>query len=268
MLLYPALRIAETLGVISNEMAGTKDHWYDYGARFYDPALGRFHSVDPLLEKYYGTTPFAYVSNNPLRFTDPDGRDKLDRIIRRAKRQYRKAERQNPQANNNSITMWTGKNGNNYVMVNSSDGAWVRNASLKPKNPKQALFQNGGFTKDGNGGWQPRTKARNPDGRSIDMSDPKLQQGSEILNTLKKAFGDIVEDVAIDHVNPHGEIESTDSQLNSVGDSVDVPLLILRTDEGGIYRDHRRLRGAHRSNGRFVSDEYFKKKESNEEENK
>ena len=47
---------------------------YDSHARFYDPALDRFMSVDPLCEKYYSISPYAYCLNNPLGHIDPDGK--------------------------------------------------------------------------------------------------------------------------------------------------------------------------------------------------
>jgi RHS repeat-associated protein len=50
--------------------------WYDYGARFYDPGVGRFTGVDPLADDamQVDKSPYAYAWNNPVNLTDPDGR--------------------------------------------------------------------------------------------------------------------------------------------------------------------------------------------------
>ena len=50
-------------------------NWYDYGARMYDPALGRFTTVDPSSESYYNSSPYAYCGNEPVGRVDPDGKD-------------------------------------------------------------------------------------------------------------------------------------------------------------------------------------------------
>ena len=51
---------------------------YYFGARYQDPKLGIFISVDPLAEKFRGWSSYTYALNNPLKFIDPDGRSSKD----------------------------------------------------------------------------------------------------------------------------------------------------------------------------------------------
>lgn len=49
--------------------------WYDYGARMYDPVTGVWSTMDPLAEKYYNISPYAYCANNPMMYVDPNGEE-------------------------------------------------------------------------------------------------------------------------------------------------------------------------------------------------
>ena len=48
--------------------------WYDVQARQYDPVVPSWHTIDPLAEKYYCISPYAYCVNNPVMYFDPDGK--------------------------------------------------------------------------------------------------------------------------------------------------------------------------------------------------
>jgi RHS repeat-associated protein len=46
---------------------------YDFGARQYNPVTARWDRMDPLCEKYYGVSPYAYCHGDPVNRFDPDG---------------------------------------------------------------------------------------------------------------------------------------------------------------------------------------------------
>ncbi|RPD39489.1 DUF6443 domain-containing protein [Chitinophaga barathri] len=47
--------------------------WYDFGARMYDPQIGKWQGMDRYADVYRGVSPYAYSLNNPLRYIDKDG---------------------------------------------------------------------------------------------------------------------------------------------------------------------------------------------------
>ena len=69
---------------------------YYYGARYYDPRISVWMSVDPMAYKNFDYTPFAYCSNNPTNSIDPDGRDDYEinrrgRVVKRIETKERDA---------------------------------------------------------------------------------------------------------------------------------------------------------------------------------
>jgi RHS repeat-associated protein len=59
---------------------------YDYGARMYDPQLGRFHTLDPMAVFTPGISPYTYADDNPVNYIDYYGLGKEEREKRRRER--------------------------------------------------------------------------------------------------------------------------------------------------------------------------------------
>jgi RHS repeat-associated protein len=54
---------------------GTGLEEYDYGARFLDPQIGQWRTIDPHASKYANASPYCYSENNPIVRIDPTGKD-------------------------------------------------------------------------------------------------------------------------------------------------------------------------------------------------
>ncbi len=59
-----------------NETVSTGEGTQDYGMRIYNPALGRFLSVDPLQKEFAWNSSYAFSENDVIRAVDLDGAEK------------------------------------------------------------------------------------------------------------------------------------------------------------------------------------------------
>lgn len=66
-------------GVLKDdEIYGSTGTSYDFGARMYDPRVGRWLSLDPLAGKYSHQSPYNFGLNNPILLVDLNGEEPID----------------------------------------------------------------------------------------------------------------------------------------------------------------------------------------------
>ncbi|GAA0875025.1 hypothetical protein GCM10009118_14330 [Wandonia haliotis] len=93
---------------------------FDYrGARYYDSDLGRFLSLDPLAAKFPAWSAYNYVLGNPVKFTDPDGKEPEDIIFKgQNKKELKRAikfQRKNDSQFNATYNQWKSDD-NNHIL--------------------------------------------------------------------------------------------------------------------------------------------------------
>jgi len=104
----------------------TGNHYY--GARYYDPKLSVWLSVDPLASKFHNLSPYNFVENNPLMMIDPDGRgpwiyDQLEdgTYQRRKVEENDGGENFHTYHNNDGTTSYYDQKAGTFVTVNNSE---------------------------------------------------------------------------------------------------------------------------------------------------
>lgn len=109
--------------------------------RHYDPAIGRFNSIDKLSEIAYGISPYAFANNNPIRFVDPSG---LSAVYNWGTGKY---------TDNGIVVSFDDamtSNGVNFFSVNSATAGYVYEMMA---DSYQATRRDGGAGDRGGSGW-------------------------------------------------------------------------------------------------------------------
>ncbi len=143
-----------------NEVIGIGNS-VDFGARIYDPRLGRWLSVDPLQAKYPDLSPYNFCANNPVFLIDPDGL-RIDRVNSKGLGKIRRALKTNAIGRETWKLM---KKSPSLITLIASDAVVVVNNGPTWMSPVEGLqlptgrvVNNGVQNNSPNGGTVPQNK--------------------------------------------------------------------------------------------------------------
>jgi len=163
-------------------------NWYDYGARMYDPVIGRFTTQDAYAEKYASLTPYQYGANNPIKYIDING-DSINVAL---------------------IQRFDKENGTNYLGTIMNDLSAISGMAFSITSSGQLVYQ-----KDDNGNPIISTRTDKDGNKSENGSEEGRKIIKDAISNTTRAFAKIDDSKVSNSPINGGKISLNPNQINN-----------------------------------------------------